>query len=193
MDLISMELFNYIYMFVAYIICIVFLYRANTEYLCFVLFMVLHIFTLTLFVASGIGKGMGNMITFIPFTIFIWNGQIPISVVFIIGWICLLVANTNLINTYRGLHTVFGTVGKPIDLGDPKNYELKDNLKISMIICTILLWSLFTFNNIDLLSPKSKNKILICVSIGTLFLSSLSVYFSQQLSNNTMTITTLSN
>ena len=197
------EKFQYVSIFVAYVLCCVFMYKPNTEYVCFILFLVLHIIFLILFFSSGVG--MGNMVRVLPFELVIWNGYIPISMIFIIGWILELVANSILIQTYRVLHSTFGTVGKPVDLGDPKNYNLKDNLKKTMIISTFFLSLLFTFNNnsnLLIVNPKSridkifnqiiksKNNILVIITVGTLVFSSLSVYFAQILGGNTKTIAT---
>lgn len=205
-----LETTKFIFLFIAYILCFIFLEKTNTEYICYILFLVLHIFLLTLFISSGMAKGIGNMITVIPFNILMWDGKVPINIIFILGWALLFVATSILINTYRVLHKAFSSIDKPIDLGDFKNYTIKEHLKIFMIVSTILLWVLFTFNviNTDYVNfsnkksrisyiidqfIKAKNNILIFVSFGTLVLSSSSVFLSQQLSINTMTITTQPN
>lgn len=198
-----LESMKYIFMIVAYILCIVYMYKPNTEYMCFILFIVLHVFLLILFFGSSV-KNIGSSIKIFPFDIGIWNGFVPIKFIFIIGWILLLVANSILIQTYRVLHAAFGTVGQPIDLGDSDNYLSKDNLKIFMIITTILLWILMTFNsvNVENILQKTKfniflnnikqikNSSSLIIAISTLLFSSLSVYLSQQLGSNTRTITT---
>lgn len=200
-----MESMKYVYMLVAYILCIVYMYYDNTEYICFILFIVLHIFLLFIFFSSGAGKSIGQMVTVLPFNFVVWDGKVPLSFIFLVGWALLLVANSILINTYRVLHAAFGTVGKPVDLGDPKNYILKKYLKITMIISTIFLWMLFTFNFInklprniingnqtrfDKIINQIKDKSLIIISINTIFFASLSIYLSQQLASKTKTITT---
>jgi hypothetical protein len=123
--------------------------------------------------------------TIIPYNIFGWDGKIPLKIIFLMSWTLLLVANSILINTYRVLHRKFSEYGSAINLGDPKNYNMKDNLKTLMICNTILLWGLLLYPfNIN------KNEIMLVLSITTLTISSVSVYLSQQLGNNTKTITT---
>jgi hypothetical protein len=123
------------------------------------------------------------MMTIIPYNIFGWDGKIPLRIIFLISWSLLLVANSILINTFRILHSKYSEYGKEIDLGDPKNYNLKDNLKISMICSTILLWGLLFF-------PSNEDRMMMALSIIALTTSSISIYLSQQLGNNTKTIST---
>jgi hypothetical protein len=86
------------------------------------------------------------MMTIIPYTIFGWDGSIPLKLIFIISWILLMVANSLLINTYRILYTKYAKLEQPIDLGDSKNYDIRDRLKILMICNTILLWILIIYS-----------------------------------------------
>lgn len=178
---------RYIYILLAYFICIFYMYKPNTEYLCFILFLILHIFLLLLFLTS---RNMGRFNT-----ITLFNAELPIGFFFTIAWILLVVANSMIIQTYRSLHIIFEKVGKPVDLGDLNNVILKDYLKICMIVSTFLLLTLFTFNEIniklmDTLSNNTMNKILIGVSSGALLYSCLSVYIANLIGVITNTITT---
>jgi hypothetical protein len=130
------------------------------------------------------------MMTIIPYNILGWDGKIPLKLIFIISWSLLLVANSILINTFRILHTKYSEYGKEVNLGDPNNYNLKDNLKISMICSTILLWGLLVF---PFIFSQGRNEQMVFLSGVTLMTSSISIYLSQKLGNNTKTISTPSN
>jgi hypothetical protein len=183
-------------------LCFLFLQKKNSEYMCLILFLVLHILLFFLFVTDAM-KGVGIFITIIPFSSSLWNGKISTNLIFEISWTLLLISHSLLINTYRVLHKAFLVVGKSIDLGDVSNYSLKDNLKVFMITTTVFLWMLILINIFDYNSTTSqtsskmkrlwfitKNNTAITVSVGALVFSSLSVYYSQLLMKRTSIITT---
>jgi hypothetical protein len=137
--------------------------------------------------------------------IFGWDGKIPLRIIFIISLILLVIANSLLINTYRLLHAQYEKVGKPIDLGDPKNYSTKDTLKITMICNTILLWILLIYSEyktIQIKLPqnyfgmflddvnKGINNQKIFFSTISIMFSCLNIYLSNKLAKNTKTIST---
>lgn len=185
-----LDYLKYIYVLVLYVICFVYMFKGKTEYISFIILISLNIFSL-LFVFTL--KGTGSKLTLIPFHILLWDGTIPLKIIYIISWFLLLVANAILINTYRLLHSKYSIVGKSVDLGDPKNYRIKDGLKTTIILNIIFLWILFiSITLIDNISfyNKETNIFKLFVSIGSLSLSSINIYQSKTLANNTKIITT---
>lgn len=151
---------DYLYLFAVYIICFIFMCIKETEFFCFILLYILNLYFLISFLSQDKSGTMKKM-----------------SI--IIGWVLLFVANTILIKTYISLHNVYAS--RPIDFGDIKNLEIKNNLKITLILGTISLWILYFFD------------FKIAFTLPVMILSSTSIYLSQLLSDKTNIISTPNN
>ena len=178
-----MNIIIYLSLFTTYLLCFLFLYSTNTEYLCLILLLLLNLFLLLFFYYHFIINKNSFLptITMIPYMILGWNGKIPLYVIFLITWSLLFIANTMLINTYRKLHSKFSSMNS-IDLGSLKHYNDKNYLKLFMIITTLLLFILITlsFTNLPL-----DNNIKLLLSILSLVISSICIFLSNKIAKNT--------
>ena len=187
-----MEYFTSISLFVLQTVCFIFMYQKNVEFLSFILILVMHIFLLFQYLSLSRN---GNIISIVPFIIMGWDGKVPLDILFIISWGLLLTSISFLVNTYHRLQNMYTSVGKSVNLGDKKNYKIKNNLKKSIIFGTLFLWVLFCCETIKF-SPisysvrfladameKSSNNLLLSTTYLSLITSSISVYLSNNFSN----------
>lgn len=184
------------------IICFVFMYNKNAEFLSLILLLVVHLLFLLQFVSLNQN---GLYVTVLPFFFLGWNGKLPLSILFIASWILLLTTFSIFINTYCRIRGVYTSIGKEVHLGSRRNYKMKENVKISIICGTIFLWVLFgceiirippsTFQN-KLFSSfyqavqKSSNNLILLTSCLSLIISSSSIVLAQQWESTMKIITT---
>lgn len=183
------------------IICFSFMYNKKSEFLSLILILVLHVLFLLQFVSLNRN---GIYFTIFPYIFFGWDGKVPLSIIFILSWILLLTAIAIFVDTYRRLHGAYRSIDKEVDLGDRMNYQWKENVKISILCSTAIMWIIFGyeiittsvllqnnfFYSIYRAMQKSSTNLIIMTSFLSLFTTSGSVYLANQF-NNKMNIITL--
>ena len=171
---------NYGFMLVLYVLCFVYLFYPNTEYVCIIFLMMLNIFYVPLFYAD------------VNSQIVIHEMKIPMKIVIILWWLSLLVSNSWLINTYVNLRKKVGYSESGIDIGD--NNQTKKQILI-LLVCDIILFIFVHLLSIQESSSgpakiMSKNTIKIITTLSGVAISSVLFYLTDNLSSHTKIITT---
>lgn len=184
------EFENYIFMLVLYLLCFVYLYYLNTEYICIILLIFLNLFYLLLFYNDIDDYSTVKLFLFVPL-------EFPVRIIILIWWVLLIISNSWLINTMSILRKKFIHKETGINLGKKSNYMTKNYLLASLICGTILFWVLHlsSTQNTQRLIPKfsgspSINTVnVIVISLGIVIIS-VSLFLNDQLTSNTKIITT---
>ena len=177
---------NYGFMLVLYVLCFVYLFYPNTEYVCLIFLMMLNIFYVLLFYSD------------VNSQIVIHSMEIPMKIVIILWWLSLLVSNSWLINTYINLRKKNGNSESGIDIGD--NNQTKKQILI-LLVCDIILFIFVHLlsikwgdETVTLSKPSTKlvsiNTIKIFTTLSGIAISSVLFYITNNLSSHTMIITT---
>ena len=177
---------NYGFMLVLYVLCFVYLFYPNTEYVCIIFLMMLNIFYVPLFYAD------------VNSQIVIHSMEIPMKIVIILWWLSLLVSNSWLINTYINLRKKNGNSESGIDIGD--NNQTKKQILI-LLVCDIILFIFVHLLSIEwgdeskkISKPSTKlvsiNTIKIFTTLSGIAISSVLFYITNNLSSHTKIITT---
>jgi hypothetical protein len=175
---------NYGFMLVLYVLCFVYLFYPNTEYVCLIFLMMLNIFYVLLFYAD------------VNSQIVIHSMEIPMKIVIILWWLSLLVSNSWLINTYINLRKKIGNSESGIDIGD--NNQTKKQILI-LLVCNIILFVFAHLLSIKLSDVREKppptkfvslNTIKIITTLSGVAISSVLFYLTGNLSSHTKIITT---
>ena len=178
---------NYGFMLVLYVLCFVYLFYPNTEYVCLIFLMMLNIFYVLLFYSD------------VNSQIVIHSMEIPMKIVIILWWLSLLVSNSWLINIYVNLRKKNGYSESGIDIGD-KNKNIKKQILI-LLVCDIILFIFVHLlsikwgdETVTLSKPSTKlvsiNTIKIFTTLSGIAISSVLFYITNNLSSHTMIITT---
>ena len=178
---------NYGFMLVLYVLCFVYLFYPNTEYVCLIFLMMLNIFYVPLFYAD------------VNSQIVIHSMEIPMKIVIILWWLSLLVSNSWLINIYVNLRKKNGYSESGIDIGD-KNKNIKKQILI-LLVCDIILFIFVHLLSIEwgdeskkISKPSTKlvsiNTIKIFTTLSGIAISSVLFYITNNLSSHTKIITT---
>ena len=183
------QIANYGFMLVLYLLCFVYLFYPNTEYVCLIFLMILNLFYVLLFYSD-----VDNLSQIVLHSI-----NIPMKLVIILWWLSLLISNSWFINTYRNLRKKFEKSESGINVGD-KNHNIKKQILI-LLVCNIILF-LFVhllsikWGDVSEILPKSSTKfvsintIKIITTLSGVAISSLLLYLNNTLSTNTKIITT---
>ena len=177
---------NYGFMLVLYVLCFVYLFYPNTEYVCLIFLMMLNIFYVLLFYSD------------VNSQIVIHSMEIPMKIVIILWWLSLLVSNSWLINTYINLRKKNGNSESGIDIGD--NNQTKKQILI-LLVCDIILFIFVHLlsikwgdETVTLSKPSTKlvsiNTIKIFTTLSGIAISSVLFYITNNLSSHTKIITT---
>ena len=178
---------NYGFMLVLYVLCFVYLFYPNTEYVCIIFLMMLNIFYVPLFYAD------------VNSQIVIHSMEIPMKIVIILWWLSLLVSNSWLIKIYVNLRKKIGYSESGIDIGD-KNKNIKKQILI-LLVCDIILFIFVHLLSIEwgdeskkISKPSTKlvsiNTIKIFTTLSGIAISSILLYLTDILSSHTKIITT---
>ena len=73
-----------------------------------------------------------------------WDGGVSVRWVLSIGIILMLVSLIILMVVFYTLHAKFSVSGKPLDMGDPRNTKLKEDMKIMYITQTVIIWVIYS-------------------------------------------------
>jgi hypothetical protein len=166
-----------------YLLCFIFMFKKNTEHLCFILLLVLNVF---LFIMLLSLKSPAK-IFLLPQRFL--DVQVSMNFLFIIPWVFIITANSQLVNTYRVIHKASESTGKTIKLGN--NAVYKDNLKIFLIFSTISI-GLIYISIFNYIQNEKYNSIVILIGIISLISSIISLYISNNLANRTELISKMS-
>lgn len=181
-----LDIENYIFLVVLYILCFVYLFKVNTEYLCSILLIILNIFYLLLFLSDIEGNSNIKLFLFTPV-------EIPLKLIILIFWSLLIASNSWFINTLEKVHRKFSNSEKGSNFGSEENYKIKDYIKILLVCGTILLLlvHLISLQIVQSHIPKSIriNSVKLLVIVIGLALTSVSIYMNDKLSSNTKIIT----
>lgn len=181
-----LDIENYIFLVVLYILCFVYLFKVNTEYLCSILLIILNIFYLLLFLSDIEGNSNIKLFLFTPV-------EIPLKLIILIFWSLLIASNSWFINTLEKVHRKFSNSEKGSNFGSEENYKIKDYVKILLVCGTILLLlvHLISLQIVQSHIPKSIriNSVKLLVIVIGLALTSVSIYMNDKLSSNTKIIT----
>lgn len=182
----SIQIENYGFMVVLYVLCFVYIFYPNTEYICFIILIVLNLFYLLLFYNDIDTRSSINVLSL----------EIPVKMVIILWWLSLMSSNAWLIDTYRKLRVNFEKIETGINLGERKNYVMKNQI-IILLIFNIILFLFLHLLSIQYSSQKSvvidlipKNMIKIIITLSGVVISSTLLYLNNELSTNTKIITT---
>lgn len=177
-------------LFLLQILTFFFMYNKNSEYLCILLLMCLHIIFLLQFVTLN---RKHYSLQILPSSIFgSMQYFVPFGMIFLLLWILVLITISFLINTYRRL---YASVEKGINLGDSKNYDIKNYIKIMTIFLTFFLWIVFCIEIFDLSFITKYNFYPIIttninlIPIVVFLVAFYSIYLAIKLHNNTRIIT----
>lgn len=181
-----LDIENYIFLVILYILCFVYLFKVNTEYLCSILLIILNIFYLLLFLSDI--EGISNIKLFIFTPV-----EIPLKLIILIFWLLLIASNSWFINTLEKVHRKFSNSEKGSNFGSEENYKIKEYIKILLVCGTILLLlvHLISLQIVESYIPKSiriNSVKLLIIAVG-LVLTSISIYMNDKLSSNTNIIT----
>lgn len=182
---------NYGFMLVLYVLCFVYLFYPNTEYVCLIFLLILNFFYVLLFLSD-----VNNLSR-----IDILSIEIPMKIVIILWWSSLLISNSWLINTYINLRKKFENSASGINIGE-NNKNIKKQILI-LLVCNIILFvfvhllsieesssvsaKIMSKNTIDIMS---KNTMKIITTLSGVALSAILFYLNDKLSTNTKIITT---
>jgi len=151
--------FMAVVLFVLYVLCFVYIYRANTEQVCVGLLLGLHVilllYTYWMWRRNGGGGYEGFCLLAMPQVwASWWTGSVLFVPVFAISWVLVLTAMALLIRMFVALRNTTDTTNKntpcrqsdpgcsayPVkDLGPSGNAQ-KDRVKALLVADTVLLW-----------------------------------------------------
>ena len=143
--------FYAIVLFVLYVLCFVYMdstLHANTEQLCIIMFLGLHIILLLYFVLAAKGNPTATSnarfcLVDLPSTLrAYWSGTIPLAPMFLISWVLMTAAFSLFVQMYVKLHARFTKDNRPVDLGGNGHVQQKESIKQMLIANTVLLWVL---------------------------------------------------
>lgn len=174
---------NYGFMLVLYVLCFVYLFYPNTEYVCLIFLMILNLFYVLLFLGDVNNLSQIDILSI----------NIPMRVVIILWWLSLLISNSWLINTYRNLRKKFENSESGINIGE-NNKNIKKQILI-LLVCNIILFVFVHLLSMQVESPgsakiMSKNTIKIITTLSGVAISTILLYLNDKLSTNTKIITT---
>ena len=175
---------NYGFMLVLYVLCFVYLFYPNTEYVCLIFLMILNIFYVLLFLSDVDNLSQIDILSI----------NIPMRVVIILWWLSLLISNSWLINTYRNLRKKFENSESGINIGE-NNKNIKKQILI-LLVCNIILFvfvHLLSMQGVESTGSAkivSKNTIKIITTLSGVAISTTLLYLNDKLSTNTKIITT---
>ena len=175
---------NYGFMSVLYVLCFVYLFYPNTEYVCLIFLMILNIFYVLLFLSDVDNLSQIDILSI----------NIPMRVVIILWWLSLLISNSWLINTYRKLRKKFENSESGINIGE-NNKNIKKQILI-LLVCNIILFvfvHLLSMQGVESTGSAkivSKNTIKIITTLSGVAISTTLLYLNNKLSTNTKIITT---
>lgn len=167
-------------MMVLYVLCFVYIFFKNTEYVCLVLLLCLNIFYILLF--SG---DIGN--TTIDLFIF-YTLNIPTRVMTLLLWVLIMISNSWLIMTLMTLRSKFLNSDSGINLGSKYNYIIKDKIIIFLICSSIAMLSLHLLS-VAQIPFIPNNRLKLIVLIAGFLLTTVSLQLNNELSSNTKIIT----
>jgi hypothetical protein len=177
----SVQIENYLFMMVLYILCFIYIFSLRTEYVCLILLICLNLFYVLLFL-SDINKS-------VLIQIFIY--KIPVRIIILLLWLLLMVSNNWLINTFRILRAKFTNSDTGIDLGSKKNHKTKNQI-ILLLVCSVILLlflHLLSISVLPTLNPAT-NVLTLIIIVVCLILTSITIHLNDELSSNTRIITT---
>jgi hypothetical protein len=181
-----LDIENYVFLVVLYILCFVYFFKVNTEYLCSILLIILNVFYLLLFLSDIEGNSNINLFIFTPV-------EIPLKLIILFFWLLLIASNSWFINTLEKVHRKFSNSEKGSNFGSEENYKIKDYIKILLVCGTILLLliHLISLQVAQSYIPKSirMNSVKLLVIVIGLVSTSISIYMNDKLSSNTNIIT----
>lgn len=166
---------NYLFILVLYILCFVYLFSVNTEYICLILLLFLNLFYILLYY-NDVDNSSLELFFMIPF-------QIPVRMILFIWWLLIIISNSWILNTFGILHKKFGREG--VNFGSKKNHQMKNTILATLLISTVLLWVLHMISIMDLPLVGSMKIVLIMIGIT---ITSISVYLNDELESNTKVI-----
>ena len=147
---------KYIFLFIIYVLCFVNLYNPNVEIIGYGLLFALHVIMSysiisSLFSSTG-GIENRKMYVLPQAMLYIlsgmfksrWDGGVSVRWVLSIGIILMLVSLIILMVVFYTLHAKFSVSGKPLDMGDPRNTKLKEDMKIMYITQTVIIWVIYS-------------------------------------------------
>lgn len=181
----QLELDNYGFMLILYILCFVYLFIVNTEYVCLILLVSLNLFFILLFFHDIEGSSSIKLFAFYPL-------EIPARLIILIWWLLLVASNSWLINTYEILRKKFKNEEK-INLGSKNNYELKSQIIILIVSSTILFlfFHLLSTQGIEsyMKSFSKVNTLKLIISVAGIISISVSMFLNDEFASNMKTIT----
>ena len=175
---------NYAFMLVLYVLCFVYLFFPNTEYVCLIFLLILNLFYAMLFYSD---VHNWSKIDFLSI-------KIPMKIVIIMWWLSLMISNSWMINTYGNLRKKFENSESGINIG-VKNHDIKKQILI-LLVCNIALFLFLHLLSIHGDEPKKsaklilENTIKIITTLSGVAISSVLLYLNDKLSTNTKIITT---
>ena len=151
------QIANYGFMLVLYLLCFVYLFYPNTEYVCLIFLMILNLFYVLLFYSD-----VDNLSQIVLHSI-----NIPMKLVIILWWLSLLISNSWFINTYRNLR-------KPLTMTLPRKVSsfvarsrlgLKEKSDGVVSMSVVVAWPLrkastpmtFSRNGMFVFTPRMRN------------------------------------
>ncbi len=176
----TIQIENYGFMLVLYLLCFVYLFFPNTELVCLIFLTILNIFYLVLFYNDINNYGQIDFLSL----------KIPTRIVVILWWLSLMISNSWFINTYRNLRKKFENSVSGIKLGE-KNNNIKKHILI-LLVCNMILFlflHLLSIQNIEI-RIISLNMVKIIITFTGVTISSILLYLNNELSTNTKIITT---
>ena len=177
----SVQIENYLFMMVLYILCFIYIFSVRTEYVCLILLICLNLFYVLLF--------LGDINKSVLIQIFIY--KIPVRIIILLLWLLLMVSNSWLINTFRILRAKFSNSDTGIDLGSKSNYKTKNQI-ILLLVCSVtllLFLHLLSISVLPTLNPAI-NVLTLIIIVVCCILTSITIQLNDQLSSNTKIITT---
>ena len=146
----------YLFLFIIYVLCFVNLYNPNVEIIGYGLLFALHVilsYTIISSLFSSKGGTENRKMYVLPQAMLYvlsvmfkskWDGGVSVRWVLSIGMILMLVSLIILMVVFYTLHAKFSVSGKPIDMGDPRNTKLKEDMKIMYITQTVIIWVIYS-------------------------------------------------
>lgn len=175
---------NHVFLVLMYIVCLVYLYRVNSEYPSMILLALVN-FVYIFFYFPIISNDA---------SLVIFRLKIPVQLMILINWSLLMVANIWSINNNMDIRNKFSKKNQKANLGKKKNYTDKMNLKI-LITCGTLSVLVLHLLSLESFVPKlSYSNIgiarLVSSVVGLAF-SIASVQLSGEIIENTRIITSV--
>ena len=171
---------NHVFLVLMYIVCLVYLYRVNSEYPSMILLALVN-FVYIFFYFPIISNDA---------SLVIFRLKIPVQLMILINWSLLMVANIWSINNNMAIRNKFSKKNQKANLGKKKNYTDKMNFKILITCGTISVLVLHLLSLESLSSPNFGIARIVSSVVGLAF-SIASVQLSGEIIENTRIITSV--